>query len=747
MMKKVFMSLLMTVICLPALFAQGNAAHVIKIDSITTCYDYVWERNNATYTEDTVVLYSTDDTTFILNYTRLHSVYDTNEAILVEGNCSASWGGRTWTQSGIYYDTLPSASGCDSIVKLKVSIASQDTLRDEVVCGSFTAPWGKVYTESGIIDTVIVLGSCTYHNIINLTVNPTYTNVDIEIEGGCYYIWGDTTITDLLPHTRTFKTAEGQCDSIVTLTVNSYSGEQFDTVSVVSCDSYKPAWTSAVTTSGFYSTDSTIYINGESCSKHYTIDLTIVNSNNDSTTAPVNITAGCSYNWEGTTITDEDIHYHLYSSVIGGCDSLGVIQVSFTGKEYDTLHVEYCGSSYNWKSDNSNLPGNASKYTFTTDTVAKDSVVNSTTGCTDVYVLDLKFKNNKDTVYQYSCGYEFSYDYQKANGTKGSTVFTESGYYALSTEGDTMYNVNKSTGCKTERTLNLKLNIPELRYRPDTTVAVACEKYTFRLNDEKIQFSEDADTDLVRTQRSKYYEDQCYDSIAHLTLTIKHHTYIERNPSSVCDSYTWIENGDTIGIYTTSGTYRDTLDAPNEDGCLAIARLKLNLYSTPSIDIIGNWMLEPGESTVLTARPSADSDPITRYRWYIGNAATAASTDSTLELSNVTENTDVRLESTSNHNCVAKNWITVTANLGIDQVESLNVNIYPNPASRFLNISSEAMLSQVEVYNTVGQKVISTSVNGTALRLDLNSLASGHYTLRLLDAEGNQTTRKFVINK
>lgn len=752
MMKKVFLSLLMTLVCLPALFAQANAGHVIKIDSITTCHDYTWERNDVTYTQDTVDIFTKGDTTFILNLVKLTSFLDTANAIQVAGECSATWGAKTWTKSGTFFDTLMSVEGCDSVVKLNVSIASIDTVRDVEICGSYTAPWGQTYTESATIDTLIIHGTCTYHNTINLTVHPAYNGIEEEVISGCYYQWGDTLITDTDPHTRIFKTVDYLCDSIVTLTVTTMTGEQYDTLKVYACDSYKPAWRSAVTTSGYYSTDSVITVNGESCNKHFTIDLTIVESNNDTASVtPLAIEAGCSYVWEGETITDEEIHYHLYKSVLGGCDSLAAIQLNFTGKTYDTTHVEYCGSSYTWK--NSNLPGNSSKYVYTTDTIAKDSVTND--GCTTVYVLDLKFIKNYDTIAKYYCGDSYTYSYTKLNDNgstqNASTKFTEGGYHTVSAEGDTMYSVNSSTGCKTVRTLNLNLHIPEIRYRSHVTVAEACERYRFKadnLNGKWITFTSSCDTDVVHQQRSQNIETQCYDSIAHLTLTIYKNTTTNTSKSA-CDSYTWVaNNNDTLGTYTASGSYRDTLDEPNADGCLQIANLKLTIYKTPTVDIQGKWMLEPGESTVLTAVPSVDSDPISSYKWFVDDVQ--ASTTETLELNNVTKNTDVRLESTATHGslkCIALNWITVTSNLSIDEVEALHVNIYPNPASRFLNIESAEGISEVVIYNTVGQQVMSRTANSDAIQLDLGNLANGNYTMRIVGNDGNQTTRKFIINK
>ena len=161
-------------------------------------------------------------------------------------------------------------------------------------------------------------------------------------------------------------------------------------------------------------------------------------------------------------------------------------------------------------------------------------------------------------------------------------------------------------------------------------------------------------------------------------------------------------------------------------------------------------MLQPGESTVLTAVPSEGSDPIDNYRWYIDDATTPASTSETLTVSAISQNTDIRLESTAKHgslSCIAKNYLTITCNVGIDDVDALSINVYPNPASRFLHIESASVISMVEMFNTVGQRVMVQSANSQSLQLDLAGLAEGSYSLRIIGQNGELSTRKIIISK
>ena len=762
MMKKALLSLLMAFVCLPTVFAQNLPGHSVKVDSVTSCQVYTWPRNNQTYSTDTVVLYSTADTTFVLNFTKLSTYIDTTTAIELQGSCSVTWNSQEWTTMGTFLDTLVSTGGCDSIVKINVTLASIDTVRTIETCGSFTAPWGDVYTASRTIDTTITDGSCTYHNVINLTISPEYLNLPIEeVTAGCVYQWGNVPIADYEIHVKNLKTVVGQCDSVIRLRVTAFNGQQYDTTQVVACDSYTPTWSSAITTSGLYVHDSTYgtypvsATETAACQHHDAYEVTIVTSISDSTNLePTIINASCSYTWNGHVYTDTNTHYHLYSSVIGNCDSMAGIKIVYSGQEYDTTFARQCGDSYNWKTSNPTLPlpGAASQYLFTTDTVYTVSIEDTVHGCTHNYTLSLTFYDKADTLDQYYCGNSYNYTYRSYNSTTNSwtnatATFTAPGYYTTNPENGE-YLISIASGCKTYRTLNLDLNIPEQRFRADSIDTTVCERFRFRADRRYgswLTLTQSCDEDIIHEEHKQNNIERCYDSIVHVKLVVNHNTIINQS-ATVCDSYTWSDfDGNT---YTETSIYRDTLDERDANGCLQIGTLNLTVYKTPVIDIVGEWMLQPGESTVLHAVPTEDSDPISSYKWYI-NDELRSSTDS-LELT-VNHNTDVRLESTARHgstlSCTAINWITVTANVGIDDVETLQVNIYPNPASRYINIESAAAMDEVILFNALGQQVINRQANGNSMQLDLGNYAAGTYMLRINGADGSQTTRKIVINR
>ena len=70
--------------------------------------------------------------------------------------------------------------------------------------------------------------------------------------------------------------------------------------------------------------------------------------------------------------------------------------------------------------------------------------------------------------------------------------------------------------------------------------------------------------------------------------------------------------------------------------------------------------------------------------------------------------------------------------------------IYPNPASTVLNIEGVEM-SHVEIYNALGQCVMTEKVNGDKTRVNSATLNDGLYFIRIYTKEGTVTNQSFVV--
>lgn len=82
--------------------------------------------------------------------------------------------------------------------------------------------------------------------------------------------------------------------------------------------------------------------------------------------------------------------------------------------------------------------------------------------------------------------------------------------------------------------------------------------------------------------------------------------------------------------------------------------------------------------------------------------------------------------------------------------EATNVRIYPNPASDYINIeidqhNTEAL--QYIITNTVGQTVLTGSMNDSSLSLNISNLAKGIYGITLFNEEQSQLIKTTTIVK
>ena len=80
---------------------------------------------------------------------------------------------------------------------------------------------------------------------------------------------------------------------------------------------------------------------------------------------------------------------------------------------------------------------------------------------------------------------------------------------------------------------------------------------------------------------------------------------------------------------------------------------------------------------------------------------------------------------------------------GVEDHES-SLKLFPNPASDFLTVQGE--MTQVKVFNAVGQCLYSQQVNGNEVQISLEGFANGLYFLHV-ENNGEVVTRKFSVSR
>ena len=542
-------------------------------DTVTTCNTYTryagtdYERTYG-FSQDIEIDDFVCDSVIMLHLTLNH---DKDTALFVTAWDTYNWHGKTFTESTVVTDTVPTAEGCDSIITLNLILnSSLDTVETQVACETFYWPWkDTTYTET-IIDTLtkrIDVGLSTERDstrILNLTIDTTrYTAFDTAVCYAC--VWhgveykSDTTVWYQVPgicqsydtmhlrvyHEITVEHYDTACD------VMTMYGESFyrDTTitrllqSTQGCDStvnyhitisHRTAHTVRVDTCGSYLWEGTTYTSSGKYTKVLTGSMgcdsvvTLVLSIRRSYNHEFNVTSCSSpYIWDGMRCDTTGDWTRTYTSA-GGCDSTVTIHLSLPGAIVSgaTLDTTVCDNLF-W---HGKLYSAAGEYA--------DTLTSAVTGCDSVVWLYLHIADKPTG--------EFSDSARAAYTWRGETYYVSGDYVqALPT-----------AGCDSLVTLHLTiLNPVSVTEIADT----ACDMYTW-----------DAET---------FYQSGTYtrnfptvdgrDSIVTLSLVINHDTTVYIT-DQLCDSVVW--NGET---YYETGTYTQVLQRAS--GCDSVVTLTLTV--------------------------------------------------------------------------------------------------------------------------------------------------------------------------
>ena len=83
--------------------------------------------------------------------------------------------------------------------------------------------------------------------------------------------------------------------------------------------------------------------------------------------------------------------------------------------------------------------------------------------------------------------------------------------------------------------------------------------------------------------------------------------------------------------------------------------------------------------------------------------------------------------------------------LGVEEFGIETVQVYPNPVTNALHVKAKNTLSTIEVYNLLGQKLLSVEPNALTEKIDMSGFDSGLYLVRV--AIGNQIQTYKVLKE
>ena len=83
----------------------------------------------------------------------------------------------------------------------------------------------------------------------------------------------------------------------------------------------------------------------------------------------------------------------------------------------------------------------------------------------------------------------------------------------------------------------------------------------------------------------------------------------------------------------------------------------------------------------------------------------------------------------------------IQEDLSTGSFDTANFSYYPNPVNDILTLSYSNVISEVVVYNLLGQQVASVKPNATQTQVDLSALTAGTYMVKVTSEEVTKTVK------
>ena len=301
----------------------------------------------------------------IVNFTIRHTPkFETFIDSTICGNATIMFGGKEISKPGTYTNTQQAMGGCDSIITLTLTLKSTPpSVEYASICqGESYTYGGKTYTQSGTYgDTVRLANGCDSIKALVLTVyEPVKVNIDTTIcEGKSIVIKNDTILKTSGTYVRTTRSLVTGCDSITTWTLH-VTPASVSKIEASVCEG-ETYWFGAkrLTAAGIY-IDTVIPDNG--CM--YINELTLTVTKPVESKLYESVCEGSTYQFGDTTLTTAGTYTRTITSLVTGCDSVITLNLTVTPAPVVQQTATFCeGSTYDF---NSTLLNKAGIYSDTT---------------------------------------------------------------------------------------------------------------------------------------------------------------------------------------------------------------------------------------------------------------------------------------------------------------------------------------------------------------------------------------------
>ena len=150
------------------------------------------------------------------------------------------------------------------------------------------------------------------------------------------------------------------------------------------------------------------------------------------------------------------------------------------------------------------------------------------------------------------------------------------------------------------------------------------------------------------------------------------------------------------------------------------------------------------ENTLSVNVESTNADDVLTnplYTWYLNGIETGGVINGV-----IIQSGDYSLSVTDDLGC-EQSSSTIQANLSTNDFIDNNILVYPNPANKVINITSNNTdIYSIDLYNVIGELILSKSnVNSKVIIINKNELNSGIYISKITDINGNSIVRNIIF--
>ncbi|HET8573708.1 MAG TPA: GEVED domain-containing protein [Edaphocola sp.] len=185
------------------------------------------------------------------------------------------------------------------------------------------------------------------------------------------------------------------------------------------------------------------------------------------------------------------------------------------------------------------------------------------------------------------------------------------------------------------------------------------------------------------------------------------------------------------------------------EGCFAYDTITVT--QRPAL-MAGTFGAVDNGSRRFTFTPAGEQN-VTNYFWDFGDGNTLSASSNVQQHHQYGQDGTYAVTLTESNPCdtiaIAKQIYVSTVPAGISDVKGLaaSLKVYPNPANDKLNISTlnQLQLQQLAIYNVLGAKVFSRSLQGSQAQISIAALPAGIYQLRIQTDKGMVDQRLEVL--